>query len=139
MLSSQLVLLSIFIIFKPCPMADIQGSEDAKKSLFSDYCLLLLIIEPFDVSNACYMFSRGCTEKYFLHISFQLGVLFLPSSFKQCGSVFSCTSNVTQSEVVFVLDMIELQMVREKEGPSCHLPNHGNEKEIHAHELRNAG
>ncbi|RDX62056.1 Tyrosyl-DNA phosphodiesterase 1 [Mucuna pruriens] len=30
--------------------------------------------------------------------SYELGVLFLPSSFKRRGSVFSCTSNVTQSE-----------------------------------------
>ncbi|KAL2349519.1 hypothetical protein Fmac_003519 [Flemingia macrophylla] len=30
--------------------------------------------------------------------SYELGVLFLPSSFKRRGSVFSCTSNVAQSE-----------------------------------------
>ncbi|XP_020217732.1 tyrosyl-DNA phosphodiesterase 1 isoform X2 [Cajanus cajan] len=30
--------------------------------------------------------------------SYELGVLFLPSSFKRHGSVFSCTSNVAQSE-----------------------------------------
>ncbi|KAH1124470.1 hypothetical protein GYH30_014271 [Glycine max] len=78
--------LASFMIFKPCLMTYKNLKMPRKVFTLIVFNLFLIILGAFAI-------------KYILSCSPKLGVLFLPSLFKQRGSVFSCTSNVTLSEV----------------------------------------
>lgn len=97
LLAVQTQELIIFIVFIVC-LLRYKNLKMRKKSDFSSYCSLYL---GYCSQMHIILFSlfRGCTKQHFLHISLQLGVLFLPSLLKRRGTGFSCTSNVTLSEV----------------------------------------